>query len=171
MSAEEKPKVTIDLSPVLEAYCRAVFKTPKKDKEITLNRGKREGQAIYAKVFPVEFKPKESPGNNLVTFILPVTKNNQYVLRYHFYTIGKMGQEQIHDDLTVLMDKWLFRVFQRGYRKKYKQDEIITAILRRLNLRKNAVNYDQIKKYDYRQRCKIEENIMDELLTCSDPVY
>lgn len=166
-----KPQVTINLDPVLEAYCRAVFKTPRKQNEIIINRGKREGQAIYSKIFPVKFPPRRPLADNPVTFILPITKNNQHVLQFNFYKIDKMGEEQIADDLSVLMDKWLFRFFQRGYARKYKQDDIITAVLRILNLRKNAVNYDAIKKFDYRQRRRSEEQMIDELLTASDSVY
>ena len=166
-----KPKVTINLDPVLEAFCRAVFKTPKNQDEIIINRKRREGQAIYSKVYPIEF-PRERPFcDNPVTFILPLTKNNQSVLKYRFYDISRMGEEQINDDLNVLMDKWLFKFFKRGYMKKYKQDEIVNAILRGLNMRNNVANFDAIKKFDYRERRKIEEKTFDELLTCTDPVY
>lgn len=168
---DTKPKIIIDLDPVLEAYCRAVFKTPRKQEEIVINRKKREGQAIYSKVYPAEFPVRRPFCKNPVTFILPLTKNNQHVLKYRFYTVSKMSEEQIHDDLSVLMDKWLFKFFKRGYLKKYSQDEIINAILRGLNLRKNAVNFDAIKKFDYRERRKTEENTFDELLLCTDPVY
>jgi hypothetical protein len=166
-----KPQVTINLDPVLEAYLRAVFKTPRHQKEIILNRGRREGQAIYSKILPVEFPKKRPFCENPVIFILPLTKSNHYTLGYRFYTVTKMGEEQIADDLRVLMDKWLFRFFQRGYLKKFTQDEIVNAVLRGLNLRKNAVNYDAIKKFDYRERRRIEEKTFDELLTCTDPVY
>lgn len=166
-----KPQVTIDLDPVLEAYCRLVFNTPKNQKEIVIRRSKREGQAIYSKVCPIDFPRKRPFQQNPVTFILPLTKDNHYTLQGRFYTVSKMGEEQIHDDLSVLMDKWLFKFFQRGYRKKYSQDEIIVAILRGLNLRKNAVNYDAIKKFDYRERRKMEQKTFDDLLLCTDPVY
>lgn len=166
-----KPQITINLDPVLEAYCRAVFKTPKKQKEIVINRGKREGQAIYSKLVATEYPKRRPFCENPVTFILPLTKNNQGTLNFRFYKISKMGEEQLHDELEVLMQIWLFRVFERGYRKKYKQEEIVTAVLRKLNLRKNAVNYDTIKKFDYRRRVKTEEKTIDELLICTDPVY
>ncbi len=166
-----KPQITINLDPVLEAYLRLAFKTPKDQKEIFLNRGKREGQAIYSKVMPIDFPERRPFMSNPVTFILPITKNNHHILRCRFYKVSKMGEEQIHDDLNVLMDKWLFKFFQRGYRKKFSQDEIIVAVLRGLNLRKNAVNYDAIKKFDYRERRKLEQKTFDELLMCTDPIY
>jgi len=165
-----KPQVVINLDPVLEAFCRTVFKTPRNQKEIVIHRARREGQAIYSKIFPVKYPPKKPFCDNPVIFILPMTKNNQHTLMYNFYKIDKMGEEQIHDDLTVLMDKWLWRFFRRGYARKYKQDEIISAILRILNLRKNVANYDAIKKFDYRQRRRNEDEMIDELLRLSDLV-
>ena len=168
---DTKPKIIINLDPVLEAYCRAIFKTPKNQKEIIINRGRREGQAIYSKIYPSEFPVKRPFCKNPVTIILPVTKKNQNRLPFKFYKVSRMGEEQINDDLNVLMDKWLFRFFQRGYRKKFTQDEIVNAILRGLNLRKNAVNYDAIKKFDYRERRRMEEKTFDELLTNTDPIY
>ena len=161
---DTKPKITLDLDPVLEAYCRLVFRTPSDQKEIIINRKLREGQAIYSKVYPVEFPPKKPFRDNPVTIILPLTKNNQGVLKYRFYHVSKMGEEQIHDDLEVLMQKWLFKFFQHGYQKKYSQDEIVNAVLRGLNLRKNVINFDAIKKFDYRCRRKSEEETYRELL-------
>ena len=42
--------------------------------------------------------------------------------------------------------------------------EIVEAVLRGLNLRNNAVNFEAIKKIDYRNRRKIEEKRFEELL-------
>ena len=159
-----KPQVTINLSPVLEAFLRLRFKTPVKQNEIVINRSLREGQAIYSKVYPIEFPEKKPFRENPVTIVLPLTKNNQSVLKFRFYHVSRMGEEQIHDDLEVLMDKWLFKIFQKGYRKKRTQEEIVTGILRGLNLRKNVANFDAIKKFDYRNRRKNEEETFRELL-------
>lgn len=168
---KNKPQITINLDPVLEAYCRFIFKTPKNQKEILLNRGKREGQAIYSKVRPVEF-PKPRPFiENPVVFILPITKNNHHILRYRYYAVSKMEEEQIQDELTVLMNIFLHKFFMEGERRKFSQDKIVSAILRGLNMRKNAVNYDAIKKFDYRHRRKMEQETFKELLFTTDPIY
>ena len=166
-----KPQVTINLDPVLEAFCRKIFNTPKIQNEIAINRGRREGQAIYSKVYPIEFPERKSDCANPVIFIFPLTKNNKSVLQYRFYHVSKMGEEQINDDLTVLMDKWLFKFFQMGYRRKHSQDEIVNAILRGFNLRKNVINFDSIKKFDYRQRRNAEDNTYKELLASCDSMY
>ncbi len=164
-SLEKRPKVTISLDPVLEAYCRYVFKTPTEENEILINRKLREGKAIYSKVFPVEFPEKnEALYSNPVTFILPLTKNNQSVLHYRFYGISKMGQEQIADDIDVLMYKWLLRIFERGYNWNFKQDQIVNGIMRLLNVRKNVTNFDTLKKFDYRNRRRKEEDMIKSLL-------
>lgn len=160
-----KPQVTINLDPVLEAYLRIVFKTPPAQKEIIINRKQSEGKAIYSKVYPIEFPERKPFRENPVTIILPLTKNNQGTLKYRFYHVSRMGEEQIHDDLEVLFEKWLFKFFVKGYQKKYKQDEIVNAVLRGLNLRKNVANFDAIKKFDYRCRRKSEDETYKELLT------
>lgn len=167
---ESKPKITIDLSPMLEAYCRIIFETPVNQKEIVINRKRREGQAIYSKVSPVEFPPARPFYCNPVTFILPVTKNNKSVLNFRFYRVSKMAEEQIRDDLTVLMQIWLFRFFKTGYQRHYSQEEIVNAILRGLNLRKNVANFDAIKKFDYRERRKTEDETFKYLLENCDSV-
>ena len=41
-----------------------------------------------------------------------------------------------------------------GYAKGYKQDRIIRAFLMAYNIKNNVTNYDQVKKYDYRNRQK-----------------
>lgn len=166
-----KPQVTINLDPLLEAFCRKIFNTPQHQNEIVINRGRREGQAIYSKVYPIEFPERKSVCDNPVTFILPLTKNNKSVLQYRFYHVSKMGEEQINDDLTTLLHIWLFKFFQIGYRRKYTQDEIVNAILRGFNLRKNVVNFDSIKKFDYRQRRNAEDDTYKQLLKCCDTMY
>lgn len=161
---DKRPRVTINLDPVLEAYCRYIFKTPVNQAEIVINRKLREGQAIYSKVLPIEF-PKERPFcDNPVTFILPLTKNNQSVLKYRFFHVSKMGEEQIKDDLDVLMDKWALHFFEKAYSWNFKQEQIVTGILRLLNQRKNVANFDAIKKFDYRKRKRSEEEMIKMLL-------
>nr|WP_321357197.1 hypothetical protein [uncultured Draconibacterium sp.] len=164
---DKRPKVTIHLDPVLEAYCRYIFKTPPNQDEIVINRKLREGKAIYSKVLPVEFPKRRTFCENPVTFVLPLTRNNQSYLKYRFYAVSKMGEEQIADDLEVLMDKWTLRIFERGYSWNFKQEQIVNGILRLLNVRKNAINFETVKKFDYRNRRREEEDRIKLLLEAS----
>lgn len=161
---DTKPQITVDLPPVLEGYLRWLFRTPPKQKEIIIHRRFREGMAIYSKIYPVEFPPKRPIMDNPVTVILPVTANNKHQIRYRFFTISQMGHEQMIDDLEVLFDKWLYKKFRDGYLRGWTQLQIVDAILRGFNVRKNAVNFDAIKKHDFRNRCRDEEKRFSDLV-------
>jgi len=160
-----KPQIIVDLPLVIEAYLRYLFKTPPKQKEIVIHRRYDEGKAIYSKVMPVEFPVRRPFMNNPVTIILPQTKNNKYVLNFRYYSVSRMAEEQMVDDLEQLFSRWMYERFTKGYDVKgYDQEKIVSAMLRGFNLRKNAANYEAIKKYDYRSRVKTEEKQFEELV-------
>ncbi len=154
-----KPKIILNLHPVFEAFLRLRFRTPRWQSEIVVSRSLREGKAIYAKIKPVEFPPVRPFMENPVTIILPLTKFNQSTLNFKFFALTKMAEEQLNDDLDVLLDKFLFKVFQKGYRQGFTQKQIVEGIMHEFNLRKNSVNFDTIKKYDYRARKKSDTEI------------
>lgn len=160
-----KPQVVFNLDPLMTAFIRFQFKTPAEQKEIIIKRNKREGQVIYSKIYPIEYPEHRPFREHPVTCILPFTKNNQSVLKYRFYTISKMGEEQIQDELESLFHIWVFRFFHFGYKRKHSQCEIIAAILRGLNMRNNAANFDSVKKFDYRTKVREEEDRFKLLLT------
>ena len=49
--------------------------------------------------------------------------------------------------------------FVAGYEKGYKQDRIIRAFLYAYNIKENAVNYEAVKKYDYRIRKRMVKEV------------
>jgi len=49
--------------------------------------------------------------------------------------------------------------FLCGYEKGYGQDRIIKAFLLHYSIKNNIVNYDAVKKMDYRNRMKITEEV------------
>ena len=49
--------------------------------------------------------------------------------------------------------------FVAGYEKGYKQDRIIRAFLYAYNIKNNAINYDTVKKYDYRNRQRMVKEV------------
>lgn len=61
-----------------------------------------------------------------------------------------------------MMSEFKIRVkefFLTGYEKGYNQDKIIKAFLSFYCIKNNTVNYDSIKKMDYRNREKITEEV------------
>lgn len=162
---EIKPTVTIDLPPVLEAYCRWVFQTPSDQKNITLTRTNCVGKHIFSKIISSRVPIKKNPERkNPVTFILPTTDNAYLALKSHFVYVDDFATMQIVDFVDANFDFWVKRRFETGYEHGWSQDEIINAILRGLNVRSNTVNYDAIKKNDYRNRRKKDEKRFDKLL-------
>lgn len=159
-----KPQITISLDPLLEAFCRFYFKTPEKQKEIVVSRNKDIGKLIHSNVTTSEFPVKRPLRNNPVTFILPVNKRNHYAIRFHFLTVNSWGEQKIQDGIEYEYKKWAEERFEIGYLKGYTQKQIIDAILRGLNVRNNAANFDAVKQNDYRKRKKQEEKRFIELL-------
>ena len=166
INLETKPKITIDIPKAIEAYLRWLFKTPPNQKEIIISRRYPEGKAIYSKIMPVEYPVNRPVQDNPVVFILPLTKMNKHVLSFRYYTISIMAQEQLNDDLDVLFHIWLNDKFDTGYKiKNWSQELIVSTVLRGLNLRENAANYETIKKYDYRKQCRDEKKRFADLVS------
>lgn len=49
--------------------------------------------------------------------------------------------------------------FVAGYEKGYKQDKIVQAFLMAYNIKNNAINYEAVKKYDYRNRKRMVKEV------------
>lgn len=159
-----KPQVTIQLDPVLEAFCRFVFQTPPKQKEIVVSRFHDIGKLIHSNILVRDLPVRRPFIDHPVTFILPVNKTNHHALGNHFLHCSKWGEQKIADGIEWEFKAWVRRRFEIGYEQKLEQKEIVEAVLRGLNLRENVVNFDTIKKIDYRNRRRIEEKRFNNLL-------
>jgi hypothetical protein len=167
MNTEIKPQITVNLSPVLEAYCRWIFKTPENEKSIMISRRHDVGKHIFSHVMKSEFPVKKRPikeGYRLVTFILPVPDNSGYQLNNHYLYIDDLVDMQINDFIKADFNAWCREKFERGYNFGWLQESTIKAILRGLNLRNNIENKEAVKKNDYRCRKKKEEERFKMLL-------
>ncbi len=160
---DTKPKITFSLDPILQAYCRYIFNTPAYAKYIILSRKQDLGKLINSVILTCDIPPKRPFISNPVTFILPVTNANQYILRYRFLYLPRWAEEKIQDNIDYEFRVWVKARFEKGYEEKYEQKEIVEAILRGLNMRNNAANFDAIKKIDYRNRRKKEEKRFSKL--------
>lgn len=160
-----KPQITISLNQLLEAYCRFVFKTKPDQKEIIIFRDHDIGKLIHSNIVTNDLPTKDPFINYPVTFILPVNKINHHGIRFHFLSVSNWGEQKIQDGIEYEYRKWVERRFEIGYRKKFTQKEIIDAILRALNVKNNATNFDALKKIDYRNRRKADEKRFWELFS------
>jgi len=162
---DSKPSITIDLKPHLEAYCRMVFNSPVKQKKIVLSRRHHLGKLIFGHIFAADIKLTRPLMDNPVTFILPTPRTEiGYMLQYRNIYFPMWCTDLINDCIEADFRLWLRERFWVGYeRKGWEQQRIVLAILRRVNLRNNAVNFDMIKKIDYRNRRENQENDAMEL--------
>lgn len=150
----DKPRITMPLNPVLESYCRFIFNTPAENRHIELSRKTDIGKLIFAHVMSGDFAPKTHPIKYPVTFILPLTGGEHgYWLRNRHIYLPRWAEDKIQDGIEYEFRCWVKDRFRIGY-EDYNLDQqtIINAILRGMNVRNNAVNFDMIKKIDYRNR-------------------
>ena len=160
-----KPKIIINLDPVLEAYCRFIFSSIPDQKEIVVSRHHDIGKLIHSNINTSDLPIRRPFLENPVTFILPVNHKNQHALKHHFLYVSNWGEQKIADGIEYEFKAWVRQRFEVGYiKKKLDRKDIIEAILRGLNLRNNAANFDTIKKIDYRNRRRIEERRFENLI-------
>lgn len=148
-----KPQVVIDLPPILEAFLRFATETPPDQKEITVSRKTDFGLLINGVLSKSHSIPEDQSSiENPVFIIVPRTEKNWYSLEINYIYISKEHHEQIRDIFEVLFNQWLYIFFEDAYTIFHlSQLEIIKSILSILNVRFNAVNFEYIKKRDYRK--------------------
>jgi hypothetical protein len=153
-----KPKVSVQLDPVHEAYCRYIFSTPRKQKEIVVRRTHPVGQRLTSITDKCRFLPKNPDTKKTVVFILPTDKVNKYHIKRNFLKVAEWEKQKFNDFVRSEFNLWVREEFYRGYEIfKWDQKTIVAAICRKLNTRNNAVNSETITKNDYRHRTNIEE--------------
>lgn len=154
----EKPKITINLDKHLHDFLYHEFKTDECGAFILT---KRSDICLYIDSMwvvsdrPVKKTEMESP----VTFILPLSDINHRILREHFIYVPSWKEQQIQQFIESEFRRRVKDYFCIGYQKGYKQKRIIEAFLENYGMKNNAINFDQIKKFDYRNR----ENLIKEV--------
>ena len=145
--------ITIDLPPHLADYCRHEFGV---DNEgyIILRRSHDIGKQIYSHILTSDLPRKQLPGLHPTLFIIPVTKSNRYILGSRFLYISRWGEEKIQDYIESDFNQRMRILFEAGYRKNYSQKQIIEAILQAYNIKNTSLNYEAVKKSDYRNQKK-----------------
>jgi hypothetical protein len=152
---ESKPKVIIDLPPVLEAFCRYVFETPAKQEIIVADRKHIIGKAINGLIEKTSCKKGIQNFENPVIFSVPSTTLNKYTIQTKYIYLNAEENEAFCDRVESSYSCWIENIFKDGYAMNMDQLSIIEVILDLLNVRMNVVNFDYIKKYDYRSRKKV----------------
>jgi hypothetical protein len=164
---ETKPRITIDMHPVHEAFLRFIFSTPEKSRHIILSRRQDIGRLIFSHIMAGDFQSNRPMMDHPVTFILPTPRTEiGYWLQNRFVFIPGWAQTKISDAIEYEFRCWVKERFRIGYEdEKMEQRIIVNSILRGLNVRNNSINFDMIKKIDYRNKRKKEELQFKRLLT------
>ena len=88
--------LTISLKPHLADFCRHEMRQDKEG-NIILSRKSDIGKHIYSMVMTSDMPVKGLPCTDPVSFIIPVTGANQYIIKYRFIYVSRWGEEKIQD--------------------------------------------------------------------------
>ncbi len=159
---EIKPTITIDLKKYLHDFLLHEFKT---DSSGAIILTKRSDIGLFidsmwcVSDLPVKHPDRENP----VTLILPMAEENHYVLRYNFLYVPSWKELQIVEYLEAEFRRRVRDFFSVGYAKRYKQKDIIEGFLKNYGIKNNVINFDQIKKLDYRNRENFKNQVVNEI--------
>lgn len=154
-----KPTVTIELQPYLHDYLYHEFGCPRSDEAVTITSSNDIGRFIQSMVTMSDRPPKQSIKDNPITLAIPIQEYNHFLFRDNFIYVPEWKQRMIQDYIEASFRLRIREYFLTGYEKGYKQDRIIRAFLMAYNIKQNVTNYDQVKKYDYRNRQRIIREI------------
>ena len=154
--------LTISLKPHLADFCRHGMRQDKEG-NIILSRKSDIGKHIYSMVMTSDMPVKGLPCTDPVSFIIPVTGANQYIIKYRFIYVSRWGEEKIQDYIEAEFNLRMRLLFEAGYRKKFSQKEIVESILQAYNIKNTALNYEAVKKSDYRMNRKNRKIIFEDL--------
>lgn len=159
----DKPLVYIDLEPHLADFLRHEFMQSKKEESLLVDGSNDIGLLIQAFITVSDRPRKQEITENTICLALPLQSWNHAIFQENFIYIPKWKQKQLSLYLEAQFRVRLKEFFQVGYEKGFKQDMIIRAFLDNYNIKNNAINYDTIKKYDYRNRRKIVKQVSEEI--------
>lgn len=158
----EKPNVTIELAPHLHDYLYHEFGCKKEGGIIvttTNDMGKMIQSMVTISAIPAKLPLKDNP----ITLYLPIQEWNHFILNENFIHIPDWKQRMLQDYIEASFRIRIREYFVAGYEKGFKQDKIIKAFLMAYNIKNNAINYDAVKKYDYRNRKKMIQEVNKEI--------
>ncbi|KAA6349006.1 hypothetical protein EZS27_003606 [termite gut metagenome] len=163
-TAEKTPSVVIELAPHLHDFLYHEFACSKKKYDgvmitVTNDIGKYIQSMIDISNTPKNQEIKENP----IKLYLPTQEWNHYIFQKNFLFVPVWRQKMIQDYIEASFRIRIREYFQEGYSKGFKQERILQSFLLSYNIKNNAINYDAVKKYDYRYRQKIREEVGKEI--------
>lgn len=140
--------------------------------DLLLTRRSDIGKYICSQITELDVKNFTSKINasqtcQVLNFVVPRNAQNHYICEYRYCGVSKWAEQKINDFLEIEFKQRVRLLFEAGRKRGFKQKDIINAILEEYNIKNCALNYDTIKKYDYRHNrkmCKILYNTMQSIV-------
>lgn len=155
---DNRPHIIINLRPILQDFMLHEFNSTD-DGAIILHERHDIGRFINT-MWSISDKPVQKKEYKYpMKLIIPVQPGSAHILRYNFIYVSGWKHVQIMNYIDAEFKRRVRDFFSIGYEKKYKQTDIINAFLQAYNIKNNALNFDQVKKLDYRNRFRFREEI------------
>ena len=159
----DKPFVTIELQPFLQDYMLHEFpKSPAGD-GVMVNSDNDMGILVQTMVTVTDRPPRQETKDFPFRLYLPVQEWNHYIFRENFIYIPEWKQQMLRMYIEASFRLRVREYFVTGYELHHKQDTLIRAFLQAYNIRHNALSYEAVKKYDYRNRKKVLKQVNREI--------
>jgi hypothetical protein len=159
------PTVTIALKPLLQAYLAHEFHATNdwRGEGIRVDGNSELGQYILSLVCIADRPPKIEAGAYALRLLLPISEWNHHLFRENFLYVPLWKQRllQLHTEASFRMH--LREYFVVGYEKGYRQNKIIEAFLAEYNAKTDLLNFETVKKYDYRRRQRTLADIKNDI--------
>ena len=163
------PTITIDLPPHLHDYLYHEFGTPRGEEAVRVTAANDLGKLIQSMITvsdrpprqpDKEHRPPRQPDKeHPITLALPIQEWNHFIFQENFIYIPEWKQHMLQSYIEASYRIRIREYFVAGYEKGYKQDRIIRAFLYAYNIKENAMNYEAVKKYDYRIRKRMVREV------------
>jgi len=151
--------INFPLEPHLSDFLRHELNT--KEDVIVLNRSNSISRFILSQVQIAEFPRKEKIFDNNVVFKLP---SNRFIdFENKFVYVNKFRIQQINDFIKSVFNLRVQMFFFAGREFNYSNKQIIEAFMYSYNIKNLAINYEAIKKNDYRRRIKTIQRISKDI--------
>ncbi len=154
-----KPQITIDLPPHLHDFLYHEFGTERSEEAVAVTAANDLGKLIQSMITVADRPPKQAIKEHPVTLALPIQEWNHFIFKENFIYIPEWKQRMLREYIEASYRIRIREYFVAGYEKGYKQDRIIRAFLYAYNIKNNAINYDTVKKYDYRNRQRMVKEV------------
>lgn len=158
-----RPSIIIDLDPYLQDYLFHEFGQERNYDGVIVSGTHEIGKMIQSMVTVTDRPRKQELGEHPIKLYLPINSWNHALFSENFIYIPQWKQQQLKLYIEASFRLKVKEYFLAGHQKGYKQDKIIRAFLEGYNIKYNALSYDQLKQYDYRNRRKIIREINEDI--------